>query len=216
MAAVLAGAQSIHTCSYDEPIGLPTETSQTLAIRTQQILAYETGAARVADPLGGSWYVESLTQQLADKAGEIMGEIERQGGMVAAIKSGWILQQIESAAMRRQSEIESGDRIVVGVNAFRSEREKATPGGSHTPPEGQGEALAATVRELRRSRDHRRVAEALQKLHAQALGGERVNLLPPLIEAARTYATIAEMIGTIRMAYGQPYDPMGVLAPARL
>lgn len=216
MAAVLAGAQSIHTCSYDEPSGLPTETSQTLAIRTQQILAYETGAARVADPLGGSWYVESLTRQLENKALEIIAEIERRGGILAAIKSGWILAQIESAALRRQSEIESGEKIVVGVNAFRTERETATPGGSHTPAEGQGEKLGAAVRELRRSRDNRRVAQALQNLHAQALGGERVNLLPSLIAAARTYATIAEMIGTIRVAYGQPYDPMGVLAPARL
>jgi methylmalonyl-CoA mutase, N-terminal domain len=212
LAAVLAGAQSIHTCSYDEPIGLPTETSQTLAIRTQQILAYETGAGRVADPLGGSWYVESLTRQLEDKAREVMDEIERQGGMVAAIKSGWILQQIESAAMRRQSELESGEKIAVGVNAFRTERETTTPGGAHTAPEGQGEALAAAVRELRRTRDNRRVAEALANLHAQALGGEQVNLMPPLIEAAKTYATVAEMIGTIRMAYGQPYDPTGVLA----
>jgi methylmalonyl-CoA mutase N-terminal domain/subunit len=216
LAAVLAGAQSIHTCSYDEPIGLPTETSQTLAIRTQQIIAYETGAARVADPLGGSWYIESLTNQIEGKAQEIMTEIERQGGMVAAIKSGWVLREIEAAALRRQTEIESGEKIVVGTNAFQTERETLTPGGVHESPAGQGEALAGAVRELRRSRDNRRVAEALQKLHAQALGGERVNLMPSLIEAARTYATIAEMIGTVRIAYGQPYDPMGVLAPPRL
>ena len=127
LAAVLAGAQSIHTCSYDEPIGLPTETSQTLAIRTQQIIAYETGAARVADPLGGSWYVENLTNQIEGKAHEIMAEIERQGGMVAAIKSGWVLREIESAALRRQTELESGEKIVVGTNAFQTERETQRP-----------------------------------------------------------------------------------------
>ena len=215
MVAVLAGAQSIHCCSYDEPIGLPTETSQTLALRTQQILAYETGAARVADPLGGSWYVESLTNQIEEQALKIMGEIEQKGGMVAAIKSGWVLQEIESAALRRQTEIETGEKIVVGVNAFRAEREASTPGGIHESPPGQGEVLAAAVRELRRSRDNRRVAEALRHLHAQALGGERVNLIPPLIEAARSYATTGEMMGTVRVAYGQPYDPMGVLAPPR-
>ncbi|MFZ0244691.1 acyl-CoA mutase large subunit family protein [Candidatus Binatus sp.] len=216
LAAVLAGAQSIHTCSYDEPIGLPTETSQTLAIRTQQIIAYETGAAGVADPLGGSWYIESLTNQIEGKAQEIMAEIELQGGMVAAIKSGWVLREIESAALRRQNEIENGEKIVVGTNAFQTERETQTPGGIHESPAGQGEALAASVRELRRGRDQGQVAEALQRLHAQALGGERVNLLPALIEAARAYATLGEMMGTVRIAYGQPYDPMGVLAPPRL
>jgi len=216
LAAVLAGAQSIHCCSYDEPIGLPTETSQTLALRTQQILAYETGAARVADPLGGSWYVESLTNQIEEKALQIMDEIEQRGGMVGAIKSGWILNEIESAALRRQTEIETGEKVVVGANAFRTERETSTPGGIHEAPAGQGGALAAAVRELRRSRDNRRVGEALRDLHAQALSGERVNLVPSLIEAARSYATVGEMMGTVRIAYGQPYDPMGVLAAPRL
>ena len=216
LAAVLAGAQSMHTCSYDEPIGLPTETSQALAIRTQQILAYETGAARVADPLGGSWYVESLTNQIEAKARDLMAEIEKQGGMVAAIKSGWVLREIETAALRRQSEIEAGEKIVVGVNAFQTERETSTPGGVHRPSPGQGEAIAASVRELRRTRDQRRVAEALLRLHESARAGEHANLLPPLIEAAHAYATIAEMMGTIRLAYGQPYDPMGVLQPPRL
>ncbi len=208
---MLAGAQSIHTCSYDEPIGLPTETSQTLAIRTQQILAYETGAARVADPLGGSWYVESLTNLIEQKALAIMAEIENRGGMIGAIKSGWILQEIEAAALRRQAEIESGEKIVVGSNAFRSERETVTPGGTHAAPAGAGDAIAAAVRELRRTRDRARVREALGKLHEQALRGEKVNLIPPLIEAARADATVGEMIGTVRVAYRQPYDPMGVL-----
>jgi methylmalonyl-CoA mutase, N-terminal domain len=216
LAAVLAGAQSIHTCSYDEPIGLPTETSQSLAIRTQQIIAYETGAARVADPLGGSWYVESLTNQIESKARELMTEIEKQGGMVAAIKSGWVLRELESAALRCQTEIENGEKIVVGVNAFRSAREASTPGGVHQAPAGQGEAIAASVRELRRSRDQRQVAEALLRLHDRARGGNQVNLLPALIDTAGAYATLGEMMGTIRVAYGQPYDPMGVLEPPRL
>lgn len=211
LAAVLAGAQSIHTCSYDEPIGLPTETSQTLAIRTQQILAYETGAARVADPLGGSWYVESLTNRIEEKALAIMAEIEKRGGMIEAIKSGWILDEIEAAALRRQAEIESGEKIVVGANAFRSEREAATPGGVHAAPAGAGEAIAASIREFRRTRDRGRVREALRNLRERALEGEKVNLIPPMVEAARADATVAEMIGTVRVAYRQPYDPMGVL-----
>ena len=216
LAAVLAGAQSIHTCSYDEPIGLPTEVSQSLAIRTQQIIAYETGAARVADPLGGSWYIESLTNQIEKRALEIMAEIEKRGGMVAAIKSGWILSEIESAALRRQTEIENGEKIVVGVNAFRSERDASTPGGVHEVPAGQGEAIAASVRELKRSRDQRHVADALLRLHETARAGERANLLPALIDASNAYATLGEMMGTVRMAFGHPYDPMGVLEPPRL
>lgn len=214
LAAVLAGAQSIHTCSYDEPIGLPTEASQTLAIRTQQIIAYETGAARVADPLGGSWYVESLTNRIEEKALAIMGEIERRGGMVEAIKSGWILQEIEAAALARQAEIESGEKIVVGSNAFRSEREAATPGGVHSTPEGSGEAIAAALRDLKRTRDKARLRDALRGLRDRALEGEKANLIPPMIEAAKADATLAEIIGTVRLAYRKPYDAMGVIEAA--
>jgi methylmalonyl-CoA mutase, N-terminal domain len=213
LAAVLAGAQSLHCCSYDEPIALPTETSLTLAIRTQQILAYETGAARVADPLGGSWYVESLTSRIEQEAVKIMDEIRRRGGMVAAIKSGWVQTEIDAAAEKRQREIESGEKLVVGVNALRSERETVTPGGAHREPPGQGERLAASVRELKRTRDRRLVREKLRWLYERAQAGETVNILPPMIEAAKASATLGEMLGTIRFASGHPYDPLGIVAP---
>jgi methylmalonyl-CoA mutase N-terminal domain/subunit len=213
LAAVLAGAQSLHCCSYDEPIGLPTENSLRLAIRTQQILAYETGAGRVADPLGGSWYVESLTTRIEEEATKVMEEIRRQGGMVAAIKSGWVQKEIDAAAEKRQREVESGEKVVVGVNAFRSEREQETPGGTHRDPPGQGERLAAAVRELKRTRDQRLVQETLRHLYEKAQAGEDVNLLPPMIEAAKAWATLGEMLGTIRFAVGQPYDPLGIVQP---
>ncbi len=215
LAAVLAGAQSIHCCSYDEPIGLPTETSQGLAIRTQQVLAYETGVTRVADPLGGSYYVESLTNDIETAALRILAEFRAQGGMAQAIRSGWVLRQIEAAALRRQDEIETGSKLVVGVNAFRQPRETHTPGGVHAVPAGQGERLAQAVRELRARRDHRAVADALRTLRDCAQLGDQENLVPPMIAAAHAYATVGEILGTVRQAYGYAYDPLGVLEPPR-
>jgi methylmalonyl-CoA mutase N-terminal domain/subunit len=213
LAAVLAGTQSIHCCSYDEPIGLPTEASQTLAIRTQQILAYETGVTRVADPLGGSYYVEALTERIEAEAWRMLQVIRQQGGMAAAIRSGWVLREIEAAALRRQDEIERGEKIAVGVNAFRQSRETHTPGGVHVSPPNQGERLAQAVRDLRTTRDSAAVRGALRNLREGAQLGEREDLLAPIIEAARTYATVSEMLGTVRQALGYCYDPLQVLQP---
>lgn len=214
LAAVLAGAQSIHCCSYDEPIGLPTEVSQTLALRTQQILASETGVTRVADPLGGSWYVEALTDALETRALEIMEEIAGHGGMAEAIRSGWVQAEIDRALLQREDEIAAGKKTIVGVNAYRQPQEEATPGGLHVVPPGQGERLAAAVKNLRAQRDGRAVARALANLREAALAGPHHNLLPALVQAAATYATIGEMLGTVRSALGYPYDPLGVLQPA--
>ena len=113
--------QSLHCCSYDEPICLPTEESQRLAIRTQQILAYETGVAKVSDPLGGSYYVETLTDQIEAEAWKIMDEIESMGGMVEAIRTGWVDSEVEKAQIKNQKAIDMGEQFVVGVNAFTSE-----------------------------------------------------------------------------------------------
>lgn len=213
LAAVLGGAQSIHCCSYDEPIGLPTEASQQLAIRTQQVLAYETGVTRVADPLGGSYYVEALTDRLEAEASKILEAIAAQGGMAAAIRSGWVQREIDTAIARRQQEIERGDKIVVGVNAFRQPPATETPGGVHRVPPGQGERLAEAVRRLRARRDAAAVGRALHALRECAAAGEPHNLLPPMIAAARAYATVGEMLGVVRQACGLAYDPLGVLSP---
>ncbi|MDP6345922.1 MAG: methylmalonyl-CoA mutase family protein, partial [Alphaproteobacteria bacterium] len=213
LAAVLAGAQSVHCCSYDEPIGLPTETSQGLAIRTQQILAHETGVTRVSDPLGGSYYIENLTNQIEARATAILATIKEQGGMGTAIRSGWVQRQIDEALLLREDEIEKGEKTIVGVNEYRQPPETETPGGFHAAPEGQGERLAATVRKLRAERDNAAVAKALRELHAQAQLGERHNLIPAMVAAAHANATIGEMLGTVRIALGHDYDPMGVLQP---
>ncbi len=213
LAAALAGAQSIHCCSYDEPIGLPTETSQGLAIRTQQILAEETGVTRVSDPLGGSYYVESLTAEIERAAYALLEEIKAQDGMAAAIKSGWVQDRIDAALLAREEEVESGKKVVVGVNQYRQPPELETPGGIHSMPAGQSDALAAAVRRLRTERDNEKTAAALQDLYAQARLGECHNLLPAMIAAADAYATQGEMIGTVRLATGHAYDPLGMLQP---
>lgn len=213
LTAALAGAQSIHCCSYDEPIGLPTETSQTVALRTQQVLAHETGVTRVADPLGGSYYIENLTNQVEARALEIMKEIEEHGGMTAAIRSGWVLAEIDKAIRLREEEIGQQKKTIVGVNAYRQPQEDHTPGGVHRSPPEQGEQLAAAVRKLRATRDNAAVGKALARLRDEARLGKTHNLLPAMIAAAHTYATVGEMIGTIRHALGYSYDHLGVLQP---
>ncbi len=134
-----------------------------------------------------------------------------QGGMAQAIRSGWVLRQIEAAALRRQEEIEGKSKIVVGVNAFRQARDSHTPGGVHEVPVGQGERLAQAVRDLRAHRDNAAVRRTLRNLREQAQCGEAHNLLPAMIQAAGAYATVAEILGTVRQVYGYDYDPLGVL-----
>jgi len=206
LTAALAGAQSIHCCSYDEPIGLPTEVSQTIALRTQQMLAHESGVTRVADPLGGSYYVEALTNQIEERALQVLETIKEQGGMAEAIRSGWVSSEIDKAMLLREEELTSGKKTIVGVNVYRQPQEDSTPGGLHTAPEMQGQVLAEAVRQLRASRDNKAVTNALRHLYAEAKRGKQNNLMPAMIAAAHTYATVGEMLGTVRHAFGYSYD----------
>lgn len=211
MAAVFAGVQSLHCCSYDEPIALPTEESQLLALRTQQILAYETGVARVADPLGGSYYVESLTRMIEEKAEGILKQIEELGGMYEAMRAEWVDREMEKAALRRQQELEERGQIVVGVNAFVSEPEGETPGGVHRIPPETTEKQVRRISELKERRDSSRVMKALGTVRERARGGEKTNLMPEIIEAVKAYATLGEIVGTMREAFGYDYDPLKVI-----
>jgi len=211
LAAVLGGVQSLHCCSYDEPISLPTEESHRLAIRTQQILAYETGVANVTDPLGGSYYVEALTNKIEEEATRILEEIESLGGALEGMRNGWFDAEVEKAALKYQREIDAGERIIVGVNAFTIGKEKETPGGVHrVAPESQ-RLQVERVRELKQTRDEERVRAALGKLRQEAEKGEKVNLMPPILEAVSVYATRGEIMGTVRQVYGYSYDPLGVI-----
>jgi methylmalonyl-CoA mutase N-terminal domain/subunit len=205
LAAILGGAQSLHTAAYDEALALPTERSVRLALRTQQVLAHEAGLTEVIDPLAGSYYVETLTTEIETSARALMDEIERRGGVIAAIESGWIQQQIADASWERQRQIESGERAVVGVNRFVED--EAVRVDIHRHLDGVAVARGAALRALRDERDAHRVAHALGGVRAIAAG--EGNVMPALVEAVKAYATIGEICGTLREVFGE-YRPAAV------
>ncbi len=199
LAAVLGGAQSLHTAAYDEALALPTEQSVKLALRTQQVVAYEGGVAEVIDPLAGSYYVESLTTEIENEARALIEDIERRGGMVKAIESGWAQQQIADASFKYQREVEAGERVVVGVNQFQEDEPRHID--IHRHLEEVAAEQAAALKALRAERDGARVARALDDLRNAALGG--VNLMPVLVDTVKTYATIGEICGVLREIFGE-------------
>ena len=206
LAAVLGGTQSLHTNSRDEALGLPTEASARLALRTQQVMAYETGVVNTVDPLAGSYFVEALTDRLEQEAQSYLDEVDRRGGAVAAIESGYVQKEIQDAAWRYQQQVERGEKIQVGVNLFQAEEQEPVPVAVV-----DAEAEAVQRRSLASVRGHRngeRVAQALAKLAEVAAGSG--NLLPPLLDAVRAYATLGEMVGTLKKQFGQ-YRPPVVL-----
>jgi len=209
LVAVLAGVQSLHCCSYDEPIALPTEEAVRIAIRTQQILAYETGVANVSDPLGGSYYIETLTDRIEDEARRIMAEIDSRGGMMECLRTEWIDREMEKAALAYQKEVERGERKIVGVNVAVESPEECTPGGVHRIPAEAEKVQVENLRKLRAERHNEGVDRALLRLARTAEQGEKINLVPAMIEAAEAYATLGEILGTVRMAMGFSYDPFG-------
>jgi methylmalonyl-CoA mutase N-terminal domain/subunit len=199
LAAILGGAQSLHTAAYDEALALPTERSVKLALRTQQVLAHEAGLTEVIDPLAGSYYVEALTTEIEARARALMDEVERRGGVIAAIESGWIQQQIADASWERQRQIEAGERVVVGVNRFVEEEPVHVD--IHRHLEAVTAERAAALRALRAERDAPRVARALEGLRVVAAGG--ANVMPALVEAVKAYATIGEVCGRLREVFGE-------------
>lgn len=209
LAAVLAGVQSLHCCSYDEPICLPTEKGHLQALRTQQLLAYETGVCNVADPLGGSYYVESLTDRIEEDAIRLLDQIEGLGGMKEAIRSEWLDRQMEHEAIQRQKETDRGERLVMGVNIFTSEPETTTPLGVQRIPSESAKAQIEETRRLKATRDRKRLLKGIQRLREDAQEGR--NVIPGMIEATKAYATTGELMGTVRKAMGYSYDPMEVL-----
>jgi methylmalonyl-CoA mutase N-terminal domain/subunit len=215
LAAVLGGVQSLHCCSYDEPMCLPTERGHLQALRTQQILAYETGVTNVADPLGGSYFVESLTDKMEEEALKVMKQVEDAGGMEEAIRTEWLDRIFEKEAIQRQKEIDAGDKLVVGVNVFASAPETETPLGVQRVSEASAQKQIAETRELKRTRDMDRLTRAMAILADDARAGK--NTLPAMIAATEAHATTAELLGTVREVYGYPYDPMGIIeSPFRL
>jgi methylmalonyl-CoA mutase len=201
MAAVLGGTQSLHTNSFDEAIALPTEFSARIARNTQLILQHETGVANVVDPLAGSYYVESITQELADKAWDLMQQIEAMGGMTKAVAEGWPKQQIEHAATKRQAAIDKAEDIIVGVNKYRLEQEEHL---ETRKIDNQSVLQSQLVRiaDLKRNRNSEAVSKALENLrHAAHFKSE--NLLVAAIKAARARATVGEISGALREVFGE-------------
>jgi methylmalonyl-CoA mutase N-terminal domain/subunit len=198
LAAILGGAQSLHTNSRDEALALPTEDSVRLALRTQQILAHESGVAETPDPLGGSYFVETLTDELEAAANGYLEEIDAMGGTLRALEAGFQQRSIQESAYRVQRAIDAGDQIVVGVNAFRDERAAAPP-TQKIDPEGERRQVAG-VRRVRAERDPASWEAAMRRLEDAARGTD--NLLPPLIEAVKAYATVGEIANRLRTAWG--------------
>ena len=198
LAAVLGGTQSLHTNARDEALALPTEESARLALRTQQIVAHETGVASTADPLGGSYYVEQLTDSIERSAREYLEKIDALGGALRAIETGWVQAQIQDSAFEIQRAVESGERTVVGVNRFRMEPQEIPT--LRIDPAIEREQVER-LRQLRASRSQEQAAAALDRLEQAARGNE--NLMPFLLDAGGAYATVGEMSDRLRRVFGE-------------
>jgi len=199
LAAVLGGTQSLHTNSRDEALGLPTEKSVQIALRTQQIIAYESGVTNTVDPLGGSYYLEYLTDQIEKRAQEYLERIESMGSMVEAIELGYIQREIQASAYKYQKSIESGERIIVGLNKFKTEEEPPQEILKVDPR--LRELQIQRIQEVKRKRHNEKVNAILKKIEDVASTGE--NLVPYFIEAVKAYATLGEITGALRKVFGE-------------
>jgi len=206
LASVLGGTQSLHTNSFDEALALPSEMSARTALRTQQIIAYESGVTDTVDPLAGSYYVESLTDEIEKLALAYIDEIDKMGGAAAAIEQGYIQREIAESAYEYQMNIESGEQVVIGVNKFQIEEPPAT--GLLRVDPAVGDQQAAKLKDLRAKRDGDAVAKALDALRAAA--ETDANLMPLLIDCARAYCTEGEIAGELRKVFGE-YRPVEIL-----
>jgi len=202
LASVLGGTQSLHTNSMDEALALPSEQSVQIALRTQQLIAYESGVADTADPLGGSYYVESLTDEIEKRASDYIAKIDQIGGAVAAVEKGYIQQEIQESAYRYQKEIESGDRVVVGVN--RLQTEEPPPKGLLKVDPRVREVQIKRLAELRAWRDAKKVGASLEQLQKVAQGDG--NLMVPILDCVRSYCTLGEICDILRQVFGE-YEP---------
>jgi methylmalonyl-CoA mutase N-terminal domain/subunit len=198
LAAILGGTQSLHTNSKDEALALPTEESVTVALRTQQILAHESGVANTIDPLAGSYFVESLTDDLENEAIQLISEIDNRGGMVAAIEQGYVQKQIEQSAYRFGQSIDNGERVVVGVNKFVAN--EAPQMDLFEVPETTTRRQLESLRLVREQRDRGRVVSSLENIRHAAQGSD--NLMPLILEAVRAYATVGEICTALGSVFG--------------
>ena len=207
LAAVMGGAQSIFTCAYDEAFQIPTEFSAELALRTQQIIGYESGVARTVDPLGGSYYVEYLTDQMEDRIIALMKEVEDHGGAVKAIEEGWLQLQIARRAHERKLQTDNGERSVVGLNCFRREDQQAAPGEMFQLDPRVSQHVLENFKAVSTRRDGVEVERTLDRL-ARASTKDDENLMPYLIDCCHAYATVGEMVSRLKTHWGEFQEPV--------
>ena len=200
LAAVLGGTQSLHTNSMDETLALPTEKAAEIALRTQQLIAFETGVANVADPLGGSWFVESLTDHMETEAEKYFEEIENLGGVIPAIEKGYFQREIAEASSEYQNKVESKQRVIVGVNDFVKENEEIEIPILEIRKEVEDEQIGR-LKLLKENRDNRIVRKSLHAITEAATKGG--NLMPLIIDAAKSYATIGEIVDAMKVIFGE-------------
>ncbi|MCK5548341.1 MAG: methylmalonyl-CoA mutase, partial [Thermoplasmata archaeon] len=198
LAAVLGGAQSIHTNSMDEALALPTEKAVRIALRTQQIIGHESGVANTIDPLGGSYYLEWLTNDMEEKVWKYIERIDGMGGMLKAIETGFVQNEITESAFRYQRDMETKGRVVVGINEYVMEQEPIETLKVDTTVE---ERRIGSLKELRTGRDNGKVADVLDALKKSAEGDE--NLFPPVLGAVKSYATLGEISKTLKDVFGE-------------
>jgi methylmalonyl-CoA mutase N-terminal domain/subunit len=203
LAAVLGGTNSLHTNSFDEAYSLPTEEAAQLALRTQQIIAEESGVTNTVDPLGGSYFVESLTNEVERRAWDLIAEIDKRGGMVKACKDGWILRQKHEFLKQYYGTIESGERTLVGVNKYRIPERQKIPVFELDP--AYEKKQVERLNEVRRTRDTAKVERALERLRAAYESGE--NSMEATIEAVKAYASIGEINATAKKVFGEQREP---------
>jgi len=199
MAAVLGGTQSLHTNGYDEALALPTEEAARIALRTQQIIASESGVANTVDPVGGSYYIEFLTSRMVQQVNDYLNRIEALGGMIAAIERGWVQQEIQNAAYQYQRAVDTGEATIVGVNRFTRKSEPPIP--TQRFDEEAERRQVERVRALRARREKGAWETALAGVRDRARGGE--NLMPAILEAVERYATLGEIASTLREVFGE-------------
>jgi methylmalonyl-CoA mutase N-terminal domain/subunit len=199
MAAVLGGTQSLHTNSMDETLALPSEKAVKIALRTQQILAYETGVINTVDPLGGSYFVESMTNKMEDEANKIFAEIDSLGGVIDAIERGYFQKEIANSAYRYQMELERKEKFIVGVNEFIEDESKIDIPILTISPDVEIQQKKRLA-ELRQSRNQDAVKTSLEEISDAAIGGK--NIMPVLVIAARNYVTLGEMVDELKKHFG--------------
>jgi methylmalonyl-CoA mutase N-terminal domain/subunit len=202
MAAVLGGTQSLHTNSFDEALSLPTEQAARIALRTQQIVAYESGVPNTVDPLAGSYFIESLTGEIEKRAKDYLDKIDALGGMLKAIERGFVQQEIQSAAYEYQRAVDHGEATVVGLNKFTQEQEKAVP--IQRIDEDLERKQVERVQALRARRDPRPWKQAVDAVRAAAGAGE--SLMPKIVAAVEAYATIGEISDAMRGIFGEYHE----------